>query len=190
MSKLSLYLHGRLKTFGGPYQVFACHAAEAISALSQQIAGFEATIAKGKYQLISGAYKSGKILKGLDCYQPLQAKNLHIVPIIAGAASRQQQALLGLSLLGLSFVPGLSGVAGARAGSQLLGQAGGVLMLRALQSASFGTSRHSAQSVQSDIISAPSNVSEGKTVPLLYGRRFVQSPPIIFSSLTVEIEKL
>ena len=76
-------------------------------------------------------------------------------------------------MIGLSFAPGLSGVAGTSAGSQLLGRAGSVLMVRSLQSASFGASRHNVQAVQSDIISPPSNASEGKVVPLLYGNRFV-----------------
>jgi len=190
MYEISVYLHGSLKEFGGPFRLFACHAAEAVSALSQQLDDFESQIAKGRFQLISGARKSGRSLKGPDCYRPLRAKNLHIVPVAAGAASRRQQALLGLTLLGLSFAPGLSGVAGSAAGSQLLGQAGSVLMLRSLQTASFGESRNSAEDRQSDIVSAPSSEAEGSAVPLLYGRRFVQSPPVIFSSLTVEIEKL
>ena len=84
MSKISLYLHGTLKEFGGPFHFFACHAAEAISALSGQILSFETIIAKGRFHLISGAYRSGKILKGSDCYRPLKAQNLHIVPVASG----------------------------------------------------------------------------------------------------------
>lgn len=196
MAEISLYLHGSLKSFGGPFCLQACHPAEAISALSQQLKGFEQRLRVGRFHLIAGNRKNGnrkngRRLKGPDCYDPLATGHLHLVPVASGASGRGPQALLGLTLLGLSFAPGLLEAAGGPVARQLLGQAGSVLMLRSLQSASFGTRAATSKvDTSSELISAPRSTAEGQPVPLLYGRRFVQAPPVIFSGLTVEIEKL
>lgn len=190
MPLLKLYLHGHLRHFSRPVQLHACHAAEAVSALCQQIDGFEACIRKGRFEMIAGPQRTGRRLSGPACYQPVPEGRLHIMPLAAGAANSSLQGVLGLTLLGLSFVPGLGGLAATGLSPQLVGQVGGLLMLNSLRRRPQSPATEYQDSAPSDLLPTPKSSAEGQPIPLLYGQHHLQNPPIIYSGLSVDIETL
>ena len=118
-----IFLHGDLARFGGPFDCEASNAAEAISALANQIDGFAAALRHGDYQLWVGGRTTGRPITGPGLHMRLRHYHLHIAPAIAGHGKGEGKMLLGLTLLGLSFVPGVQ--AGITSGFASLGEAVG-----------------------------------------------------------------
>jgi predicted phage tail protein len=135
--------------------------------------------------------------------EPIDETQLHLVPEFSGHGRGEGKMLLGLTLLGLSFVPGvqagltsgfssigesLAGASGAELGgmlgSRLLGGAGTWLMMAGASEALAPQLRQPAGD-PSGIISGPQPTGEGAAVPLVYGRARVEAPPIISAGVTV-----
>jgi len=212
MQRISVFLHGHLRQFtasSAPIKIEAGSAQQALHGLAVQLQGFEAVFSQLQVKLISGPRRSGVALNGLDCFTPLAHRHLHVVPVVTGRSRDRGKIALGMTLVGLSFVPGLSGSIASRfaqtgsqvggsqlgqlghfLGSQLLGSAGAYLMQAGLSEQLGSQQRSPAGQNPSALISSPESAQEGQPVPLIYGRVRLSSPPIISSSLIVETETL
>jgi predicted phage tail protein len=204
-----IFLHGDLARFGGPFDCEASNAAEAISALANQIDGFAAALRHGHYQLWAGGRATGRPITGPGLHMRLRPYHLHIAPAIAGQGKGEGKMLLGLTLLGLSFVPGVQAgitsgfasfgeaVGGATGGelagifgSRLLGGAGSWLLLNGASDALSPQIHKPAGQADSASIGVGQPIGEGAAIPLVYGRVRVQDAPIIASGIDVEVTNL
>ena len=232
----TIFLHGDLARFGSPFQCQASSTAEVISALSNQCDGFAAALRRGRYLVraggqrtgrqitgrqitgrqitgrqITGRQITGRQITGMVLHDPVPEYHLHIIPAAMGSAndSGEGKMLLGLTLLGLSFVPGVqagitSGMAhmgtaigGATGGelagflgSRLLGGAASWLMLAGASEALAPQMRQPAGHAGSTSISVGEPVGEGAAIPLVYGRVRIHDAPVIASGLRVEVSNL
>ena len=131
---------------------------------------------------------------------------IHLTPVRAGAARDEGKMLLGLTLLGLSFVPGvqagvasgLSGLgrgacpAGAEFGgmleNRLLGGAGALLLLSGASEALSPQARRPSGEA-STAVSPTESTGEGAAIPLVYGTVRVTAPPVVSAGLSIEVIK-
>ena len=200
---LTLYLHGPLRGYGGPFRLAVTTAADAVRALCVQHPALADRLCYRHLRLISGAYRTGTSLSLPACYHRLDHSHLHLVPVHSGAGRSDGKLVLGMTLLGLSVLPGvtagpLAGLGASAASApdlllrQLLGSAGAFALRAALsarndaQPAAYGA----ADAASSDLITAPGGTAEGRPVPLVYGRVRLTAPPVISSSLVVEARSL
>jgi predicted phage tail protein len=131
-------------------------------------------------------------------------RELHLSPIRAGRGRGEGKMLLGLTLLGLSFVPGVQsglagglsgigeGIAGAGGaelggllGSRLLGGAGAWLMLSGASEALAPQARRPA-GAPSTAVAPQTPTGEGAAIPLVYGTARVEAPPVVSAGLSVK----
>lgn len=198
-----LWLHGSLAVFGARHRLMVDRPREMINALVVQCPGFEAALRRGRFAVFAGPKSRWRAIDGVRMDEPIDAMQLHLVPELSGHGRGEGKMLLGLTLLGLSFVPGvqagltsgfsgigesLAGASGAELGgmlgSRLLGGAGTWLMMAGASEALAPQLRQPAGD-PSGIISGPQPAGEGAAVPLVYGRARVESPPIISAGVTV-----
>ena len=122
-----------------------------------------------------------------------QDMKIRIEPVMRGAASGGK-AVFGLTLLGLSFVPGGAGGASLASTSNLTRQLIGTAASFALQHALTEqiSPQHYADigTDPSSQVTPPSHAAQGGVIPLVYGQVLMESMPVISSSLTVETHKL
>jgi len=208
---LNVYLHGALARFGPVIPLHVRDPASAISALAAQLDGFAACLRRGRYRLeVERGHATGgssrRRLGGDELDLPLSRQDhaLHLSPWVAGSGRDDGKMLLGLTLLGLSFVPGvqagitsglsglgesLAGAGGAELGSflgsRLLGGAGAWLLLSGASEALSPQVRRPAGDAASRGISALPPVGEGAAVPMVYGTVQMDSPPVISAGLSV-----
>ena len=209
MNNITIFLHGSLRDFTPRAVLQAGSAQQALHGLCMQIPGFEAALSQMRIKLISGPRRTGNHLNGAACFAPLSHRHLHVLPVIAGRGRDDGKIALGMTLVGLSFVPGLSGSIAARfaqagthlggaplgqlghfLGSQLLGGAGAYLMQAGLSEQLGSQQKSPAGQNPSALISSPTSSAEGQPVPLIYGQVRLTNPPVISSSLIVETETL
>ncbi|MGC6411281.1 MAG: hypothetical protein ACON4F_00460 [Candidatus Puniceispirillaceae bacterium] len=204
-----LCLHGHLRSFGALHRLVGTSAFDVINGLAAQHDGFQRALMSGHYRLLSGPRKKARWLRGPDLFASQPHRLLHLIPATLGAGKSDSQLLLGITLLGLAFLPGLS--AGSAAGlsassgstvagtsffgdqfsSRLLGSAGAMLLLGGASEASRPASgQHGTEPALSNRLNAPTDRPEGQPIPLIYGRVRVQQPPLIASSLFVETQKI
>lgn len=221
---IKLHLHGDLRRFGTFFELVIARPIEAISALSAQIDGFDTALRNGRYHLWTGDSDpqsnngqsnnqgdgaSNRLLNTINLYEPVGHSSLHLAPVIGGSGKGDGKMLLGLTLLGLSFVPGVqagiagafgqagNAVGGAKAGelagmfgSRLLGGAATWLILSGASDALAPQPRHPAGQTQSAAIGASAPVGEGAPIPLVYGKVRITAPPIVSAGLRVQTEPL
>lgn len=209
MNSITIFLHGSLRRFTPRAVLQAGSAQQALHGLCMQIPEFETTLSQLQIKLISGPKRTGRYLNGAACFAPLTHRHLHVLPVVRGHGRDSGKIALGMTLVGLSFVPGLSGSIAARfaqtgtrfggeplgqlghfLGSQLLGGAGAYLMQAGLSEQLGSQQKSPAGQNPSALISSPSSTAEGQPIPLIYGQVRVTAPPVISSSLIVETEAL
>ena len=205
---LTLYLHGQLSArYGSRHRLDVQSAHAAITALCAQRHNLASDLANTRLKLIAGDRDTGTPLNGIACFQPLTAKKLHVEPVITGAGKQDGKMVLGLTLIGLSFIPGLNGAIasqfaniGAHAGPQLASASGflgqhilgsaGIFLMQSALSAPLPPYRPSPAGIDPPgDITAPTSQSEGAPIPLIYGQVTITNPPIISSTLIVETIK-
>lgn len=213
-----LYVHGGLQNclhdcrddegrkLAQPFSFEAHSPCELVQALAAQNATFSDAILRGSFHLVAGPLRSSKPLSAMAIHQKCAARTYHLYPSVTGANKGRGKMVLGLTLLGLSFVPGVSAGAGSFASSltgsaqfgqsfagisrQLLSRTGQYLMAQgAIQSISpqaeqtLGTSQ--------SYLSATAQVqSEGLTIPLIYGEVRLHQPLFIETGLHIETVSL
>jgi len=209
MKPIKVFLHGPLRLFSGPITLQAGSAQQAIHGICVQLPDLAEKISEMRLKLISGSRKKGVLLNGTACFAPLAHRHLHLVPVVSGRGRDRGKIALGMTLVGLSFVPGLSGGIAARfaeagtqfggaqlgqlghfLGGQLLGSAGAFMMQAGLSEQLGAQQKSPAGSNPSELINSPTSTPEGQAIPLIYGQVRLKSPAIISSSLMVETEAL
>ena len=204
--KKRLYLHGALSAYGGPYSFDMASPAEMVQALASQHKCFERHIAKGKFHLMAGPLSRKRLLSGQAVFAPCLAPSYHLYPALSGASKGRGKMVLGLTLLGLSFVPGVStgfsqvgaaasgsgsfGQSFATIGTNMLARTGHYLMAQgALQAIS--PPQFSQTDTTSSQLSASANASnEGGSIPLVYGEVRLSDPLFIETGLHIETKSL
>lgn len=205
----TIYLHGALAQFGRLFKLHIDSPHEAISALENQCDGFAAAIRQGRFSIATGLADRLTPLDGANMFAPFAEPDLHIWPEIAGHGKGDGKMLLGLTLLGLSFIPGVQagigsqfsrlgttlggagvGEAAGFFGSKLLGGAATWLILSSASDSLAPQIHAPAGTVESDVIAASASSAEGTPIPLIYGMVRVTQPPVISAGLSVAIEKL
>ena len=123
-----------------------------------------------------------------------QDVDITLQAVIGGANSGK--AVFGLTLLGLSFVPGGAVAAQANAGisqnitRHLIGSAASFALQHAVAEQVSPQHYSSAGTEVSSQVQAPSGSAQGGVVPLIYGQVLLEALPVISSSLIVETQKL
>ena len=202
-----LYLHGGdhitgLASCGGPFSFEAACPADMVQALAAQHPRFQQMMVRGRYHLVAGPLSRPISLSGPSLYAPCRARTYHLYPAIAGAVKGRGKLVLGLTLLGLSFVPGVSaslgqfgtsatgsaqfGASFASIGNQLLARTGQYLMaqgaLKSISPPRFAQTDHQPAS----LAALASSQQEGLTIPLIYGEVRVEAPLFIETGLHIE----
>lgn len=189
----SIVLHGALKDeFGGPYPLDVSSPAEAIRALCIMVKGFKDRLREGAYAIVRGKIDDRSCIAEDALRVRLGgALELHIVPVVAGAAtSTWLKIIAGVALVAAAvFAPYALGVAGgafaagsfgayAASATIAIGASlalGGVgeLLARAPQT---NNAIATVDQRQSFLFGGLQNVSaQGGPVPLVYGRTRVGS---------------
>ena len=205
--KVRVDLTGALAEFGDQCQVMAATPAAAISAVATMQPAIATALRRGRYYLYDATTPDTPPLMASVLASPLTTQHLRLVPEIAGANRGRGKALLGLTLLGLSFVPGVNQAVGSgfarvgqslgsdalattlgEFGSQLLGRSGALLMLSGAVEMLAPQDRNEAGNLTSASLTPPRVTGQGAAIPLVYGETTIQQPIIISSGLHIESE--
>ena len=181
--------------------VFAETPAAAITGVVCQHPGLEACLRRGRFQLRAGGLRRGRVLSAREVIDPVSAASLHLMPEIAGASRGRGKAVLGLTLLGLSMVPGANAAVGSSFGqigqqvgageafqafgAQLLGRTGSLMLLAGAAETLSPQSSAPAGRLLSSALTAPETRGQGAPVPLLYGLARLDDPVVVSSGLDV-----
>lgn len=202
--QVTLTLHGALAKYAGKdaaLRLYAHTPAAALTGVAAQCPGVEQGLRRGRFHLIAGSLRRGRNLTVQELTAPLTAKTLHLVPQTAGAARGQGKAVLGLTLLGLSMVPGANAAVGSAFGgfgqhigageafqafgSQLLGRTGGLLLLAGAAEALTPQAASPAGRLSSTTQAVPETGGQGAAIPLVYGNARLENPPVVSSALDI-----
>lgn len=110
----TVFLHGELQKFGGPYRLDISSPVEAVRALGTQLPGFYQELEAGEYRVLRGQLELGEESLGIGLSDGVE---VHIVPVIAGAKSGG----VGKAILGTAIVAAAIALAPATAGGSLAG---------------------------------------------------------------------
>lgn len=198
-------LSGSLSRFGTTFKVMAATPVGAVSAVCALCEGLSGALRRGRYFLVDESSPEKPTLSGAALARPLACDRLLLVPELSGGSRGRGKALIGLTLLGLSFVPGanqaVSGgftsfgqsVGGAetaaafgRFGSQLLGRSGALLMLAGAAEMTSPQHHVNTGTLRSSSLSPPAAAGQGAAIPLVYGQAVVHHPTVISSGLSIE----
>lgn len=111
----TIVLHGALAAqFGPSFDLEVKSPAEAVRALIVQIKGFRQAFRDGHYRIIKGGEHVADSLNLDELKLRLgRAREMHIVPVIAGSASAWGKILAGVAIIGLAIAaPYALGIAG------------------------------------------------------------------------------
>ncbi len=199
--------HGCLADLAKPIDLVAYDALQAVTGLVRNFPAIEPILRRGKFHL-RGQMADGKgavDIHGMGLKAPLQVEQLDLMPVIAGSAKGRGKAILGLTLIGLSFVPGVNagvgqsfasagghlGPTAASAfqsfGSNLLGRAGGLLLLSGLAEMTAPQAVSPAGQLPSSSLPVPNVNGQGAPIPLAYGEARIVRPVVISSSFDVDV---
>ena len=181
-----LKLYGELAEFIGhkQFEVKLNSISQAISFLVCNYPKSEAYIAERSYKILVGDYEVGED----ELTHPIGQSDLHFVPVITGAGGNTGKILLGATLIGASFIPGLQtafiGTFGLTSPIQLStisGTVGGLLALQGVSNMLFPLPEMPDNSNEQDprisfSFSGIQNTSRaGTPVPVVYGEIFTGS---------------
>jgi len=204
---LQVHLHGRLRPFGPVVKLAARDPLQAVAGIAAQCPGFAEALRQGQFHLRAGHAWRGRLLAGGALLRSVPCRDLHLVPVMGGSARGRGKAVLGLTLLGLSFIPGANSFVGAafgqagqslfgaqagaafqQFGGSLLGRAGGLLMLSGAAEMLSPQASSPAGVLPSSAISTPDIAGQGAPVPLVYGTARITRPVVVSAGLTVATE--
>ena len=198
MRPTTLHLHGALAAFGRLPGIRCDRPREVVAIAAAQLPGLEAALRRGSFILAAGP--EWRRLGGTEIDQPVSARELHLMPHRGGSGRGEGKMLLGLTLLGLSFVPGVqagignglaaAGIGGGEAagllGGRLLGGAGAWLLLSGASEA-LAPQTHRQQGLASSDVAPPAPNGEGAAIPLAYGSVRIVAPPVVSAGLSVQV---
>jgi predicted phage tail protein len=201
LRQVTVIPHGKLAELTAPLTIAAHDAIQAVTAFAHQVEGAEAVLRRGRFQI-----KTPKgYLMGDGLVAPLATDEMQLIPALEGGARGRGKAVLGLTLLGLSFVPGVNaGVGSAFAsagqafgpaaatsfqqfGAQLLGRAGALTVLSGLAEVISPQVSTPAGVLPSSSIAAPAVSGQGAAIPLVYGEARITHPVVVSSGISVDV---
>ena len=199
--KVKVYFYGHLRQFCRHAVLYAETPAAALTGVVHRHPGLEACLRRGRFVLYAGGIKRGRVLTARDVVVPLDAASLHLLPHAAGAARGRGKAVLGLTLLGLSIVPGVNTAIGSSFGqlgqhigagdafqafgNQLLGRVGSLMLLAGAAEALSPQPSAAAGRLPSSAQAAPETRGQGAAIPLVYGKARLDDPVVVSSGLDV-----
>lgn len=192
----TVVLHGALgRRFGARFPLDVGSTVEAVRALMIQLAGFRRALRDGHYRIIKVRNKK-RIDLGLDELDLRLggAKEIHIVPVVAGASRGLGKILAGVAIVGLAILapyalPAVFAVGGALAAVPTI--AFGIGFGMALSGVAQMLSPQPTAPTQKDkttsyLFSGTDNVTvQGGPVPLVFGT-FLVGSVVISAGLNVE----
>lgn len=190
----TIHLHGALrKRYGPSFELDVVSAQEAAQALSCMIPGFYQDVVDGVFRVVAGPKKTGYPIGEEEVTLRLgKTDEIHIIPVAQGAKrGGLGKLILGIALIGLSFVPGVNAAIAGTFGSTLgatstlfgatantlLFRVGAMLALGGAYQAIVGTPKiQESKDDSSFIFSGPVNTSvQGEVMPVVFGRMMVGS---------------
>lgn len=204
----TIVLHGDLADrFGSTFELDIKSPAEAMRALIVQIKGFRRCLREGHYRIIKVKDDRASSLDLEDLKLRLgRGRELHVVPVIAGAASGWGKILAGVAIIGLAiaapYALGLAGGLGASAigGATIFGagitfgQVAGVGLAIALSGVAqmlspaptLSGGSASTDRNESFLFGSQDNVTaQGVAVPVVFGTWYTGSV-VISAGMTIE----
>ena len=181
-----LKLYGELAEFIGhkQFEVKLNSISQAISFLVCNYPKSEAYIAERSYKILVGDYEVGED----ELTHPIGQSDLHFVPVITGAGGNTGKILLGATLIGASFIPGLQtafiGTFGLTSPIQLStisGTVGGLLALQGVSNMLFplpempDISNEQDPRISFSFSGIQNTARAGTPVPVVYGEIFTGS---------------
>lgn len=192
----TVVLHGALgERFGGPFSLDVASPAEAVRALVVQIKGFRDHVRNGHYRVIRKRNAREREIDESSLTLRLgTAKELHIVPVVSGAASGLGKTIAGIALIAAAiFLPAASFALGAftigvnttiGAIGVSLALSGVAQMLSPAPQTQNGSAAQDQR--ESFLFGGQVNVTtQGGPVPLVYGR-FLVGSVLVSAGLAVE----
>ncbi len=216
-----IFLYGALaEKYGRVFRLRANTVGAVVKLLEANFPGFQKNIISGQYRVVAGksvddekgiAFDNALVRQGLN----LGSKDLHIMPVPAGAGGNTFRIVLGVALIAASFyfAPGLAMQGAMADGSVMGGTAGTDWAATAFTLPVFGAVHFSSiallgaslilggvsglltptpsslspadQRVSFIFNGAVNTVTQGGPVPVLYGRMMVGSV-VISAGITVE----
>ena len=199
--QVTVTLHGHLRQWAAPCTLHAAVPVAAINGVITQYPALEKILRQGRYLLRAGGVKRGRDLSARDMLKPIGAKSLHVLPFVGGSARGQGKAVLGLTMLGLSMVPGANAAIGSSFGqlgqrigagdafqafgNQLLGRAGSLILLAGAAEALAPQSSRPAGQMPSSAVATPETRGQGAPIPLIYGNARLEDPVVVSSGLDI-----
>lgn len=204
----TVVLHGALATrFGKSFELEIQSPAEAIRALIVQIKGFRQALRDGHYRIVKTRETVADSLDLEELKLRLgRAREIHIVPVIAGAASGWGKILIGVAIIGLAIAApyalglagglsatfgavsaiGFSGISFASiAGFGALVALGGITQMLTSSPTLAGGNANSDRK-ESYLFGSAENVTvQGGPVPLVFGE-FIHGSVVISAGLSTE----
>lgn len=182
-------LYGHLRKFGKVFRLAVLTPAEGVRALCCILPGFRQHVAdNGSYRVVVGKHP---VMEDKELGYPVGPQSISIVPVVAGAAKGLGKVLVGVALIGLSFVPGMQALAwGKITAAGIAMNLGTSLVLGGIsqmltKTAAASTSTERPENLPSYIFNGPINTTgQGNPVPILYGRMRVGSQ-VISTGLSV-----
>lgn len=203
-NRVTIRLDGALRPFGPVIDVVADTPIAAIAAVASMIDGFASHLRRGRYLLSDD---NNQPVCGADLIRPVTSAWFQLAPESSGSGKGRGKAVLGLTLLGLSFIPGVQqGLTGSfttlgqhiggtqtatafgQFGSQLLGRSGALLLLAGAADMIAPQDQTIAGQLRSSSITPPAVSGQGAAMPLIYGETIIHHPIIISSGLSIETE--
>jgi predicted phage tail protein len=204
----TVVLHGALAArFGRAFELDVRSPAEAVRALIVQLKGFRQALRDGAYRIVRAREAVADSLDLPELKLRLgKARELHIVPVVAGAASGWGKILTGVAIIALAIAaPYALGMAGATIGATLgtsaigiagIGTFGQIAMFGAmvalggisqmLTKAPTAASTTSQDQNASFLFGSADNVTvQGGPVPVVVGE-FVVGSVVVSSGLSTE----
>ena len=185
------------RKYGSEYRFFARHPRDVLSALCRQISGFKEYLCNAHENNI-GFKLITQDAEGIDYEQlTMGCSTLTIAPVVAGSGGATGKILLGVALVGLSFVnfgttaaAGMSlAFAGGSAGIVSTAMFGiglsmiatGIGAMLTPQVKTPGSDSGKKESFLFD--RAAELTTQGNPIPLVYGRYLVGAPLVISASV-------
>lgn len=190
------------RKYGNEYRFFVRHPRDVLSALCRQISGFKEYLCNAHENNI-GFKLITKEVEGIDYEQlTMSCSTLTIAPVVAGSGGATGKILLGVALVGLSFVSFGAGTVAAGMGAAFA--AGGTAASAGIVSTALfgiglsmiatgigamltpqvktpGTDSGKKESFLFD--RAAELTTQGNPIPLVYGRYLVGAPLVISASV-------
>lgn len=192
-----IHLHGSLGArFGGPFSLVVRDPAEAVRALSCQLAGFRDALAVGDWHVVRGDLDAGEPVEDDDALHMAlgHASEIHILPAGTGAGQGGVgKALAGVALIGAAFFTGGLALGALTISSGTLGAIGAGLAVAGVSQMLATTSntdtydeREKPDERPSFMFDGPVNTStQGLPVPVVYGHLRVGSV-VVSAGMTAE----